>query len=74
MKVAKEAGALLSYDLNLREALWPSLDEARTKILSIWDQVDIAKVSEVELKDTTAAAAARFAPPLDFIFFHSIAC
>uniref|UniRef100_R7WFU1 Carbohydrate kinase PfkB domain-containing protein n=1 Tax=Aegilops tauschii TaxID=37682 RepID=R7WFU1_AEGTA len=53
MKVAKEAGALLSYDPNLREALWPSLDEARTKILSIWDQADIVKVSEVELEFLT---------------------
>ncbi|KAI5006962.1 fructokinase-1 [Hordeum vulgare subsp. vulgare] len=53
MKVAKEAGALLSYDPNLREALWPSLEEARTKILSIWDQADIVKVSEVELEFLT---------------------
>jgi fructokinase len=53
MEVAKEAGALLSYDPNLREALWPSREEARTKILSIWDQADIVKVSEVELEFLT---------------------
>jgi fructokinase len=53
MEIAKEAGALLSYDPNLREALWPSREEARTKILSIWDQADIVKVSEVELEFLT---------------------
>jgi fructokinase len=53
MEIAKEAGALLSYDPNLREALWPSLEEARTKILSIWDQADIVKVSEVEVEFLT---------------------
>ena len=53
MEIAKEAGALLSYDPNLREALWPSREEARTMILSIWDQADIVKVSEVELEFLT---------------------
>ncbi|CAD6235544.1 unnamed protein product [Miscanthus lutarioriparius] len=53
MEIAKEAGALLSYDPNLREALWPSHEEARTQILSIWDQADIVKVSEVELEFLT---------------------
>jgi fructokinase len=53
MEIAKEAGALLSYDPNLREALWPSREEARTQILSIWDQADIAKVSEAELEFLT---------------------
>ncbi|KAI3911970.1 hypothetical protein MKW98_010914, partial [Papaver atlanticum] len=28
MKVAKDAGAILSYDPNLRLALWPSAKEA----------------------------------------------
>ncbi|GJM92219.1 hypothetical protein PR202_ga08661 [Eleusine coracana subsp. coracana] len=53
MEIAKEAGALLSYDPNLREALWPSSDKARTQIMSIWDQADIVKVSEVELEFLT---------------------
>ncbi|XP_072999768.1 fructokinase-1-like [Typha latifolia] len=53
MEVAKEAGALLSYDPNLRLPLWPSPEEARTQILSIWDQADIVKVSDVELEFLT---------------------
>lgn len=57
MEIAKEAGALLSYDPNLREALWPSREVARTQILSIWDQADIVKVSEVELEFLTGIAS-----------------
>ncbi|ONK56856.1 uncharacterized protein A4U43_C10F13810 [Asparagus officinalis] len=53
MEVAKEAGALLSYDPNLRLPLWSSADEARTQIMSIWDQADIIKVSDVELEFLT---------------------
>ncbi|KAJ8510047.1 hypothetical protein OPV22_000481 [Ensete ventricosum] len=53
MEVAKEAGALLSYDPNLRLPLWPSAAEARKQILSIWDQADIIKVSDVELEFLT---------------------
>ncbi|CAA0283977.1 putative fructokinase-2 [Arabidopsis thaliana] len=46
---AKEAGALLSYDPNLREPLWPSPEEARTQIMSIWDKADIIKLLLVTL-------------------------
>jgi len=53
MEVAKEAGALLSYDPNLREPLWPSPEEARKQIMSIWDKADIIKVSDVELEFLT---------------------
>ena len=53
MEVAKETGALLSYDPNLRLPLWPSAAEARKQILSIWDQADIIKVSDVELEFLT---------------------
>lgn len=53
MEVAKEAGALLSYDPNLRLPLWPSADEARMQIMSIWDKADVIKVSDVELEFLT---------------------
>ncbi|KAK6930554.1 Carbohydrate kinase PfkB [Dillenia turbinata] len=55
MEVAKEAGALLSYDPNLRLPLWPSAEEAREQIMSIWDQADIVKVSDVELEFLTGS-------------------
>ncbi|KAH9316624.1 hypothetical protein KI387_025251, partial [Taxus chinensis] len=49
MKIAKDAGVLLSYDPNLRLPLWPSAHAAREGILSIWDSADIIKVSEEEI-------------------------
>ncbi|CAD5185553.1 unnamed protein product [Musa acuminata subsp. malaccensis] len=53
MEVARQAGALLSYDPNLRLPLWPSPESAREQIMSIWDQADIIKVSDVELEFLT---------------------
>lgn len=53
MEVAKEAGALLSYDPNLRLPLWPSAEEAREKIMSIWEKADVIKVADNELEFLT---------------------
>ena len=44
MSIAKGSGSILSYDPNLRLALWPSAEAARNGIMSIWDQADIVKV------------------------------
>ncbi|KAK4768574.1 hypothetical protein SAY87_003715 [Trapa incisa] len=55
MQVARDAGALLSYDPNLRLALWPSVEEAREQIMSIWDKADLIKVSDEELKFLTGS-------------------
>ncbi|KAH7423170.1 hypothetical protein KP509_12G042500 [Ceratopteris richardii] len=49
MKIAKAAGAILSYDPNLRLPLWPSAEAARDGILSIWNEADIIKISEEEI-------------------------
>ncbi|KAL7085920.1 hypothetical protein ACP275_14G307200 [Erythranthe tilingii] len=53
MEVAKAAGALLSYDPNLRLPLWSSAEEARKQILSIWNQAEVIKVSDEELQFLT---------------------
>ncbi|KAI3796581.1 hypothetical protein L1987_39259 [Smallanthus sonchifolius] len=53
MQVAKKAGCILSYDPNLRLALWPSAEAARTGIMSIWDQADVIKISEEEIEFLT---------------------
>ncbi|XP_065865904.1 probable fructokinase-4 [Euphorbia lathyris] len=55
MEVAKDAGALLSYDPNLRLPLWPSADYAREQIMSIWDKAEVIKVSDVELEFITGS-------------------
>jgi len=46
---AKEYGALISYDVNLRELLWGNLDEAKEVISNVIQYCDIVKVSEEEL-------------------------
>lgn len=46
---AKDAGAVLSFDPNLREPLWKSLDEAREQILYGMGQCDVLKISDNEI-------------------------
>lgn len=54
---ARAGGALISYDPNLRLALWPSAQAAREGMLSGWQYADLAKVSEEELAFLTGEAA-----------------
>lgn len=60
---ARRGGALISYDPNLRLALWPSAGAARAGMLHGWQHADLAKVSEEELEfltgETDMARAAR---------------
>lgn len=45
---AKERGKLISFDPNLREPLWQSLDEAREQMLWGLGRADVVKLSEEE--------------------------
>ncbi|KAK8958064.1 putative fructokinase-5 [Platanthera zijinensis] len=53
LKIAKQAGCILSFDPNLRLPLWPSSDAALEGIQSIWEFADVIKVSEVEVSFLT---------------------
>ncbi|WOK93721.1 hypothetical protein Cni_G02421 [Canna indica] len=59
LEVVNEARSLLSYDPNLRLPLGLSEEEARKQILSIWDQANIIKVSDVELEFLTGHDSSR---------------
>lgn len=48
--VAKESGAILSFDPNLRPKLWKSLEEARTQIEYGLSKCDILKISDNEIQ------------------------
>lgn len=48
--IAKEKGAIISFDPNLREPLWDSLDVAREQIGYGMDQCDILKISDNEIR------------------------
>lgn len=50
IEIAKEAGAIISFDPNLREPLWNSLDEARERVLYGLSQCNILKISDNEIQ------------------------
>ena len=49
IRTAKAAGALLSFDPNLREPLWDSLDTAKEQVAYGLGQCDILKISDNEI-------------------------
>lgn len=48
--LAKEHGCLISFDPNLREPLWRTLDEAREQIAWGFAQCDVLKISDNEIR------------------------
>lgn len=50
IKTAKQAGALLSFDPNLREPLWDSLATAKERTLYGLEHCDILKISDNEIE------------------------
>ena len=58
IELARQAGALISYDPNLRPALWANLKEAKDMILLGMQQADLIKVSEEEVEFLTGQADA----------------
>lgn len=54
VKLVKEAGGMISMDVNYRPSLWPSVQEAYSSVLDILPSVDLLKVNELELKLLTA--------------------
>ncbi len=49
VRVARQAGALISFDVNYRPTLWNSPQEAYDRIMATVPHVDLLKVNEVEL-------------------------
>jgi len=49
LNAARENQSVISYDPNLRLALWPNETAAKEGMLSVWDQADIIKISDEEL-------------------------
>ena len=50
LDVAKASGAMISFDPNLREPLWKSLDEAKEQVLYGLQYADILKISDNEIQ------------------------
>ena len=49
IEIAKQSGALLSFDPNLREPLWNSLEEAKEQVLYGLNHCQILKISDNEI-------------------------
>ncbi len=49
LEIAKEAGCIISFDPNLREPLWSSMDKAKEKISFGLSQCDVLKISDNEI-------------------------
>lgn len=49
VKVAKENGLIITFDPNLREPLWKSLDEAKEQVAWGLQQADVLKISDNEI-------------------------
>lgn len=54
--VAKQNGILVSFDPNLREPLWESLEDAKTEIAYGLSKCDILKISDNEVEFMTGTA------------------
>lgn len=50
LEIAKEAGALISFDPNLRPPLWDSLENAKEQVLYGLEQCHILKISDNEIQ------------------------
>lgn len=50
LRIAKENQVLVSFDPNLREPLWNSLDEARKQVVYAMSMCDILKISDNEIQ------------------------
>jgi len=49
VKIAKDSGALISFDVNYRDDLW-SEEEAYERVMATIPHVDLLKINEVELR------------------------
>jgi fructokinase len=50
VRLARQAGALISFDVNYRPSLWPKPEQAYDVIIKLLPQANLVKVNEVELE------------------------
>ena len=50
IEIAKKAGAVISFDPNLREPLWKSLDDAKEQVAYGLSRCDVLKISDNEIQ------------------------
>ena len=55
LKLARQGGALISFDVNYRPSLWESPQQALDQVRSMIPHVDLVKVNEIELELLTGS-------------------
>lgn len=50
LDIAKSAGCIISFDPNIREPLWDSMDEAKEQVLKGLGYCDVLKISDNEIQ------------------------
>ena len=50
LEIAKKSGAIITFDPNLREPLWNSLDEAKEQVVKGLEYCDYLKISDNEIQ------------------------
>jgi fructokinase len=50
VRIARQAGALISFDVNYRPLLWRDPEQARERVMAVVPQVDLLKANETELE------------------------
>ena len=66
IRAVQDAGALVSFDPNLRFPLWPDREELRRTVWEFLPQADILKISDEELEFLTGTTDIRAALPALF--------
>jgi fructokinase len=56
VEIAAQAGALISFDVNLRPQLWSDLAEAREQVLRMLERANVVKLSSGELEFLTGSS------------------
>lgn len=64
---ARQAGAIISFDPNLRFPLWPDREALRRTVLEFLPLADIVKISDEELEFLTGTADIDTALPTLFV-------
>jgi fructokinase len=72
VKIAKKAGAVISYDPNYRALLWKGRAEAADKMQSVLYLADIVKISDEEIELITGEASPEAAA--EYLFQKGISC
>ncbi len=52
-RIAHQAGALISFDVNYRPLLWRTPEDARARVMEVLPRVDLLKLNEIELEVLT---------------------